>query len=278
MILVSGATGNVGRKLVRKLLDKGAKIRVLVRDSKKIAALGNQVEVAIGDLDQPETLPSAMDGVDKLFFVTPDTKQVTSLLKAAKRAGIKHVVKLSTIEADRSLGPGKWHRQQEELIKSMGFSWTMLRPTMMMVNTIEWWGETIKSQSAVYFPGGNGKVSPVDPRDVASVACTVLTEPGHEGKIYVLTGPEALSIGEMVKIIARALGKPIQYTDVPVFAAAISLLRFRLPIYVIIGLMHTLRALRKSEYAYVTDEVERAGAVKPRTYEEWIDENIGAFR
>ncbi len=278
MILVSGATGNVGKELVGFLLDKSAKIRVLVRDPKKAAHWGNRVEIVVGDLDQPETLIPAMQGVEKLYFVTPEPKQVANLLNAAKQAGVKHVIKQSTIEAGRSLGPGKWHRQQEELIKSMGFEWTFLRPTMMMVNTIEWWKETIKLQNAVYFPGGKGKVPPVAPRDVARVACTVLTESGHEGKVYELTGSEALSIGEMVEILAKALGKPIQYTDVPVFAAAISLLRFGLPLYVLKGLMHTLGALRKSEYEYVTYAVEYIGKHESQTYEQWCRENVGAFQ
>ena len=278
MILVTGATGNVGKELVKQLVDKGVQVRVLLRDQKKAAALGDRVEVVIGDLNKPETLGAPMQGVEKLFLVTPDTGQVANLLKVAKQADVQHVVKLSTIEADRSLGPGKWHRQQEELVKSMGFAWTFLRPTMMMVNMIEWWGETIKSQNAVYFPGGKGKVSPVDPRDVATIACTVLTQSGHEGQIYELTGPGAFTISEMVQILAKALDKPIRYTDVPVFAAAMGMLRFGLPFYVVMGLMQTLSALRRSEYAYVTDVVEQVGKCKPRTFNEWCGENIAAFQ
>ena len=138
MILVSGATGNVGRELVRQLLDKNAQIRVLIRDERKAADFDNQAEVAVGDLDRPDTLVAAMRGIDRLYFVTPVTEQVTNLLKAAKQAGVRHVVKQSTIEADRSLGPGKWHREQEELVKSMGFAWTFIRPTMFTSNSIEW--------------------------------------------------------------------------------------------------------------------------------------------
>lgn len=280
MILITGATGNVGKELVKQLLnqEQTVPIRVLVRDKQKVTSVGNQVGLAIGDLDKPETLVPAMQGVDTLYLVTPDTRQVTNLLKAAKQAGVKYVVKQSTIEADRSLGPGKWHRDQEELIKSMGFTWTFLRPTMMMVNTIEWWGETIKSQNAVYFPGGNGKVPPVDPRDVAAVACAVLTNPGHEGKVYELTGPKALAIREMVEILANVLGRPLRYTNVPVFAAAITMLRFGLPFYVVKGLMQTLGALRRSEYAYITDAVEKVGNCKPRTFQEWCRDHIAAFQ
>jgi uncharacterized protein YbjT (DUF2867 family) len=278
MILVTGATGNIGKELARRLVDKGLPVRVLLRDWKKAAALEDRVEVAPGDLNKPETLGAPMQGIEKLFPVTPDTGQVANLLKAAKQAGAKHIVKISTIEADRSLGPGKWHRQQEELIKSMGFAWTFLRPTMMMVNTIEWWGATIKSQNAVYFPGGKGKVPPVDPRDVASVGCAVLTEPGHEGKVYELTGPNALTIGEMVQILARVLNKSIRYVNVPVFMAAIGMRRFGMSHELVEGLMETLGALRRSEYAYVTDAVERVGKCMPRTFEEWCRENVGDFQ
>jgi uncharacterized protein YbjT (DUF2867 family) len=219
-----------------------------------------------------------MRGIDRLYFVTPVTGQVVNLLEAAKQAGVKHVVKQSTIEADRSLGPGKWHREQEELIRSMGFAWTFIRPTMFTANTIEWWGATIKSQNAVYFPGGNGKVPPVDPRDVAAVACTVLTSSGHEGQIYEVTGPEALTIREMVQVLAKVLGKPLRYVNVPAFLAAIWLRRFGMSRELVKGLMETLGALRRSEYAYVTDAVERVGGVRPRTFETWCKEHIAAFQ
>jgi uncharacterized protein YbjT (DUF2867 family) len=278
MILVTGATGNVGKELVEQLLAEDARVRVLVRDERKVAHLGNRVERAVGNLDKPETLVAAMRGIGRLFFVTPDTQQVVNLLEIAKQAGVKHVVKQSTIEADRSLGPGNWHREQEELIKAAGFAWTILRPTMMMVNTIEWWAATIKSQSAVYFPGGKGKVSPVDPRDVAAVACKVLTRPGHEGQTYELTGPELLTIADMVQILGKVLGKRIRYVNVPVFLAAISLRRFGLPRRVVKGLVETLGALRRSEYAYVTDAVERVGGHRPRTFEGWCRDHIAAFQ
>jgi (4-alkanoyl-5-oxo-2,5-dihydrofuran-3-yl)methyl phosphate reductase len=278
MILVSGATGNVGQGLVKRLVASGEQVRVFVRDERKVAHLGNSVECVVGDLDKPETLVRAMQGVEKLYFVTPETQQVKNLLDTARSARVRFIVKQSTIEADRSLGPGRWHREQEKMLEEYGFDWCFLRPTMMMVNTIEWWSDSIKKQSAVYFPGGKGKVPPVDPDDVAAAACTVLTKPDHEGKVYQLTGPQALTIREMVRILSHILGKPIRYVNVPALAAKIWMRQSGLPGYVVDGLVETLGALRRNEYAYVTDDVERLKGSKPRTYEQWVRDNIEAFR
>src|SRR5215510_5387814 len=173
MILVTGATGNVGRELVPLLLDANQPVRVLIRDERKAAHLGDRVQRAVGDLDRPETLAQAMQGIDRLFLVTPVTQQVANLVEAAKHAGVRHIVKQSTIEANRSLGPGRWHREQERMIEDCGISWTFLRPTLMMVNTLQWWAHTILSQGCVYFPR-TGQVPPIDPLDVAAVACAVL--------------------------------------------------------------------------------------------------------
>lgn len=278
MILVTGATGNVGQLLIPQLLAKDASVRVLVRDKSKVAHLDRSIECMVGNLDQPETLRPAMQGIDRLYIVTPDTQQVTQLLAAAKEAGVRHVVKQSTIEADRALGPGKWHRAQEELIMASGMGWTFLRPTMMMVNTIEWWAATIKSHGTVYFPGGKGKVAPVAPADVAAVAAAVLTEPEvHNGHTYELTGPESLTIGDMVQTLGNTLGRRLRYVNVPAPLAVLWLRRMGLPSYVVTGLVETLGALRRSEYAYVTDAVACVGAVTPQCYATWCEVNKKAF-
>jgi uncharacterized protein YbjT (DUF2867 family) len=278
MILVTGATGNVGKFLIPQLLAKGAPVRILVRDKSKVAHLAGSVECVTGDLDRPEILLPAMQGVDRLYIVTPGTQQVTRLLAAAKSAGVSYVVKQSTIEADRALGPGKWHRAQEELTMASSMGWTFLRPTMMMVNTIEWWAATIKSHGNVYFPGGKGKVAPVAPADVAAVAAAVLTDaPAHNGQIYELTGPESLTIGDMVRTLGTVLGRRLRYVNVPAPLAALWLRRMGLPDYVVTGLVETLGALRRSEYAYVTDAVAQVGAVTPQSYATWCAANRGAF-
>lgn len=280
MILITGATGNIGRELIPLLLESGQAIRVLVRDERKVAHLDACVERAVGDLDKPETLLPAVRGAERVFLVTYETRQDLHLLEAAKRAGVRHIVKLSTLEAtDHKIQVGKWHYEREDLIRASGLDWTFLRPGMFMSNTIEWWAESIKGQGSVFFPGGKkGKVAPIDPRDVARVTAATLTGSGHNGQAYELTGPELFTIGEMVQVIARVLGKPIQYMDIPPIAAKLFMLKAGMDKALVNALMEMLRTLRRNEGAIITDTVERVTGRPPRTFEAWCREHIQAFQ
>ncbi len=148
-----------------------------------------------------------------------------------------------------------------------------------MSNSIDWWAESIKGQGSVFFPGGKtGKVAPVDPRDVASVAALALTQAGHNAKNYELTGAELFTIGEMVQVIARVLGKPIQYGDIPPIAAKLFMLKGGMDKALVNALMEMLASLRKNEGAIVTDTIQQLTSHSPRTFEEWCREHIDAFR
>jgi uncharacterized protein YbjT (DUF2867 family) len=280
MILITGATGNIGRELIPLLLETGQSIRVFVRDERKVAHLDACVERAVGDLDKPETLIAAVNGVERIFLVTYETRQDINVLEAAKQAGVNHVVKLSTLEAtDHKIQVGKWHYEREELIRASGLDWTFLRPGMFMSNSIDWWAESIKGQNSVFFPGGKkGKVAPVDPRDVAKVAAAALTQPGHNDQAYELTGTELFTIGEMVGVISRVLGKPIQYVDIPPIAAKLFMLKTGMDKTLVNALMEMLASLRKNKGAIVTDTVQRIIGQPPRTFEAWCREHIQAFQ
>jgi uncharacterized protein YbjT (DUF2867 family) len=280
MILITGATGNIGRELIPILLETRQPVRVFVRDERKVAQLDPCVERVVGDLDKPETLLPAVQGVERIFLVTYETRQDINVIEAAKPAGVKHIVKLSTLEAaEHKIQVGKWHYEREELIRASGLNWTFLRPGMFMSNTIDWWAESIKGQNSVFFPGGKqGKVAPVDPRDVASVAAAALTQPGHNGQAYELTGPELFTIGEMVQVIARVLGKPIQYVDIPPIAAKLFMLRTGMDKTLVNALMEMLKSLRKNEGATITDTIQLVTGQPPRTFEAWCCEHIHAFQ
>ena len=149
---------------------------------------------------------------------------------------------------------------------------------MLMSNTVDWWGATIRSQNSVYFPGGQGRVPAVDPQDVAAAACAALTCPEHAGQVYALTGPQALTIAQMVDTIGQVLGRRLRYVNVPPFLAALALRRFGLPRYVVAGLMETLGALRRNEYSDVTDAIERLTGRPPRGFTDWCRAHAAAFQ
>lgn len=280
MILITGATGNIGKELIPILIESGQSVRVLVRDPRKVAHLESRVERAVGDLDKPETLVPAVAGVEGLFLVTYEAQQDINVIEAARRAGVQHVVKLSTLEAtEHRIQVGKWHYEREELIRASGLDWTFLRPGMFMSNSIEWWADSIKGQGRVFFPGGkNGKVAPIAPRDVARVAALALTQPGHSGQAYELTGTELFTIGEMVKVISQVLGKPIQYVDIPPIAAKLFMLKSGMDKTLVNALMEMLASLHRNEGAIVTGTVTQLTGQPLRPFESWCREHISAFQ
>jgi uncharacterized protein YbjT (DUF2867 family) len=149
---------------------------------------------------------------------------------------------------------------------------------MMMANTVQWWAESIRAERRVLFPGGEGRVSPVDARDIAAVARVILTNAGHQGRAYDVTGPKSLTIGDMVSILSRVLNIPIQYVDVPEAEAGVWMVeRLGFSPVLAAALVETLGALRASRFPDVADTVRRLTGRDGRSYEAWCRENAEAF-
>lgn len=279
MILVTGATGMVGGHLTKQLVEAGQSVRILTRSAAKASRWQGEAEILEGDLDDPRAVRSALEGVDRFFLVTAGTHQDANALAAAKEAGARYVVKLSTLESvDSDMTEHvKWHREREQLIEASGLAWTFLRPTMFMSTALDW-VDTIRQEGAFYFPGKDGKVPAVDPSDVAAVAAAALTEEGHQGHAYALTGPKAIGFAEMAEVLGAVLGRHIRYVPVSDEVAAAQMRAAGLPPYVVDGLMGTLKALREGKVEACTEDVARVTGRPPRTFRAWCVANRSSFR
>jgi uncharacterized protein YbjT (DUF2867 family) len=283
MILITGATGNVGASLVKELLAAGEQVRAFVTDPAKAKAkLGDKVQLAKGSFTDTASIDAAMKGVTKLFTLVPPGADAPALeghlIDAAKRAGVAHIVKLSVAGAqyDASI-LGKWHRAAEKHIEQSGIAWTFLRPVGFNVNALMW-APTVKSQGVVYQPQGEGKMATIDPRDIAAVAAKCLTSNGHANKAYDLTGPEALSMHDMARMLGEAIGKPVKYVDVPDSAARESMQAMGMPPIMIDALLEFTNLVRSGGAAMVSDAVKTITGGNGRTFAAWCRENAAAFK
>jgi uncharacterized protein YbjT (DUF2867 family) len=282
MILVTGATGNVGGAVLDLLLDEGHPVRALVRDPGKQAAIDGRAEVVLGDLARPETLPAAFAGVERVFLVCArgDLAALAgNAAAAAREAGARHVVMLSSMAVDGEVETpiGRWHRDAEAKIQASGLAWTMLRPGGFATNTLRW-AATIKARGVVFDGTGAGKTAPIDPLDIAAVAAEALTTTGHEGQAYTLTGPEALSAAEQVELIGAAIGRRLTLVDLPPDAAREALAADGLPPPMIEALLAAWSLIRAGHGAQVTTTVERLLGRSPHSFAGWVERHAQAFR
>ncbi|WP_116042795.1 SDR family oxidoreductase [Amycolatopsis palatopharyngis] len=213
-VLVIGATGNVGRQVVRQLLETGVTVRAMVRNP-ATAGLPEQAEIVAGDLTDPATVTVAARGVRAVFlawpFVTAD--DAPSALDALG-PDVRHVVYLSSAGADRADGPVRFHYELEQLIRRSGLEWTFLRPSGFATNTLGW-AEQIRHGDVVRWPYGKATRSLIHEADIAAVAVLALTGPDHSGVVHDLTGPEQLTQIEQVEAIGAAIGRQLSYEEVP---------------------------------------------------------------
>jgi uncharacterized protein YbjT (DUF2867 family) len=220
VILVTGASGRIGVHLVRRLCASGHPVRVLVRSPERTHPFaGLKVETAIGDFEVPDTLPPAMQGVERLFLLSPVNPRLAELesgvISAAAEGGVRQVVKLSALGAapDWPVPMPRWHWQAEQEIERSGLAWTHLRPTYFMQNLLGFAGPV--AAGTLQLPLASARVAMVDVRDIAEVAARALAEDRHRGKVYELTGPAALGGRDLASGLAAVLGRSVTYVDQP---------------------------------------------------------------
>ncbi|GGN43996.1 NAD(P)H-binding protein [Streptomyces fuscichromogenes] len=277
MILVTGATGNIGSALVRELHLCGAgPLRGFTRDASR-AAFPEGVEAVEGDFAVPESLRPALEGVRSLFLLSrmgPDA----DILSAARQAGVEHVVLVSsiTVQTHPHLGPAGENLAVERLLKDSDMAWTILRPTQFASNAMMWAGP-IRNRAAVRAPYADTGLPTIHPADIASVARIALTEPGHRGRTYALTGPEPVTPRQQVEAIAAALGRDVPFVET-------SRQEARAQLAAVFGeegadaVLDVTGGDVNDELLAVRDTMSRVTGSPGRPFRRWAEENAHLFR
>jgi uncharacterized protein YbjT (DUF2867 family) len=285
MILVTGATGLNGGVLVRLLSARGVPVRALVRNPTKAAALASlpNVEVVEGDMARPETLPEPLRGVDRAMLISssdPAMLEVQSnFIEAAATAGVKHVVKLSGImpEVDSPFRFARMHGEAERRLELSGMAFTHLRAGEFMHAYFRQ-VPAIVAKGAFFLPMEDARIASIDVGDIAEFAAEMLTTPGHEGKIYPLTGPAALSMAEVAEKLSAATGKPIRYVNVAPDEATRAQLAAGMPRFTAEALAELFAERRKGKEATVSPMFETIIGRPPISFDEFATRNAAIFR
>jgi uncharacterized protein YbjT (DUF2867 family) len=283
--LITGATGDIGSRVVNHLLGLGERPRVFVRDAEKARArfgdrFEDRLDVAVGDLADAASLRAALAGVDALFLVNsgPEIPSRDELAaKTAKAAGVRHLVKLSSMDAPQDVGTGVWHARGESAIRASGIAFTFVQPTGFMANAL-FWAAGIKSDGVVRSSTADGKIPFIHSDDIAAVATKALTSREHDGQSLPITGPEALSYAEMAVKIGAAIGKPVRFQPISEEQVSRRMTQSGDSPEIVAAHLSIYRAIREGRLAAVTDNVERVLGRKPITFDGWALENAEAFR
>jgi uncharacterized protein YbjT (DUF2867 family) len=283
-ILITGATGTIGSELTRILSERGVSFRVMIRsarDAQKFDSLAG-VEVVIGDFNDTATIAQALVGIDRAFLLTNSSEQAESqqlnFVTEAQRAGVTHIVKLSQFAADLASPVRflRYHAVVEQAIQLSGMAFTFLRPNLFMQGLLGF-RASITEQGKFFAAVGDARVSAIDIRDIAAVAAAALTGSGHAGKIYTLTGPEALTHPEMADKLAIALGRSVTFIDVPPAAMRDALIQFGFPIWQADGLIEDYAHYSRNEASVVTTDVQDVTGSAPRDFSTFAHDYATVF-
>ncbi|MFE0928044.1 SDR family oxidoreductase [Streptomyces mutabilis] len=277
MILVTGATGNIGSPLLRELhLAGAAPVRGLTRDAGR-ASYAEGIEAVEGDLAQADSLKAALEGVRSLFLLSGMGAEA-EVLASARQAGVEHVVLVSsiTVQTHPHLPAAAENLAVERLLKGSGMAWTILRPTQFASNTL-WWAQSIRDQGVVRAPYADIGLPTVHPADIAAVACAALTEPSHRGQTYALTGPECITVRRQVAAIAAALEREVALIEISREEAHRQMASF-MGDETANAVLDLMGGDANDELLKVRDTVPRVTGSAARSFQQWASDNGAAFR
>ncbi len=280
--LIFGGTGNIGSRVTARLIARGERPSVFVRNAKKAKVLfGDQVDVHVGDLEKPRSsLAAALAGIDGVFLVTdgPDLDlRDRAVAVAAKSAGVRHVVKLSTLDVHTGVGTGTWHARGEIAVRESGVAFTFLQSAGFMSNALGW-SHSIRERGVLRTSTGQGKIAFIHPDDIADVATAALLTRDYDGQSVIITGPEALSYGEMAEAIGGAIGKRVRFEEISDQQAYESVVRWAGKGAYADALVDIWRAVREGRLTTVSDGVQQVLARKAISFDRWAEQNANAFQ
>lgn len=284
MICVTGAGGTIGRELVKALESAQVPFRAAHFSKEKVeAARARGIDAVKIDYNRPEMLREAFERYDTLFLLGPNTLDQTQLelnaVEAAKAVGVRHIVKQSAFGTEEeAFSLAKIHRPVEEAIESSGLTWTFLRPNSFMQNVVTFMSETIKAEGVFYSASGDAKISHVDVRDIVAVAVKALTEPGHAGKAYTLTGPEALSYDDLANELSKGLGRPIRHISLSPSDLKAGMLAEGMPEALADRMLDLERYYREDRASRVTNDIKEVTGREPRRFAQYVQDCISILQ
>jgi uncharacterized protein YbjT (DUF2867 family) len=279
-ILVTGATGTIGREVTKHLAAQGASTRAAVRDRTKARKqFGSEIEMVTFAFEDKPLIADALKDVEKVFLLPPlmpnQVEVTNAFVDAAQSAGVQHIVKLSAIGVEtETFTVGEWHAANESHIRNSGLAFTFLRPNSFMQNFINYFPPR---DGVIQLPWGNGKASFVDVRDIASVAVRALTNEAHKNKTYTLTGPAALSIDEVARTLSHAAKREIKYVDVPESAARDAMLDAGMAEWQVDLLMGLHAINKQGRWSTITSDVEEVTGRPPIDFREFARDHADKF-
>jgi uncharacterized protein YbjT (DUF2867 family) len=278
--LITGATGEVGSRVVRQLLERNIRPRVLVRSEEKARSLfEDRVDVCVGDLAAPDSMREAIQGADAVFLLNvgpaiPERDKTAAMI--SKEVGGRKIVKLSSLDVEHGLAIGAWHEKGEAAIRNTGIPFTFVRLTGFMSNLLAW-AHSIRTESVVRSSTADGRRPFIHPEDIASVCLAALLNDEYTGETLPITGPESLTFAEVTAIISEAIGRPLSYQVISDEQARERYSRISGSQEETEAHVALWRAIREGRLAATTDRVERILGRKPIALRQWASENVRSF-
>jgi uncharacterized protein YbjT (DUF2867 family) len=283
MILVTGASGSVGKTVLQEVAKSGAKHRAMYRSAAEAAKAPAGTETVIADFARPETLSAALKGVESVYLVCSPIPELVELesnmIDACVAAGVKHVVQNSALGAgDYDKSFPSWHRKVEAKLKGTRLTWTILRPNSFHQNVTAFFAPTVRTQGVIYSSMRDAKNSFLDVRDIAVVAARSLAGGEHAGKIYELNGPEAMDYTELSRKISKVAGREVKYVDIPMDAQKKAMLEQGMPEWQVTALLDLQQYYLSGKGGETDGLLQKLLQRAPITMDEFLKENVAEFR